>query len=435
MKKSFGFAIVFLCMASALYANGSSEQSATPAKNDGPVTIQYYCWDDACHKAMIDEFNKSQSKIHVDAHILPAADYEVKLTTMLSGGVEMDCFMEKRQTDMFSQYDNGFIEPLDDLMAKSGQSFSGVDAYKSAVTYDGHVICLPWRGGTYFLYYNKKIFADCGLPTPDTFVENKTWTWDTFEKLAKQITDTGNGYVGASTYFWANCAEFEAAQHQQELITSDGKIQDDGSMLRAFQRRKRMEENKSMWSLIDMKITKTHYSKQFYDGKLGMLIIGEWFPGQVSTGDRDGLMKGFTKADYGIVPIPCDDVNNYITSGLPTSNHVTTSSKKKDAAFEFISWMAGEGGAKVAASYGVMPAMTDSPAVREIIGANLPDKKSLDYYLASYTHYNCAFNKYGTRVTDLIQNLEEEYLLGKLPDGQFDARYRSGLQEIIDTTN
>ena len=44
--------------------------------------------------------------------------------------------------------------------------------------------------------------------------------------------------------------------------------------------RKRLEDTGAMWSLIDMKVTKTHYSKQFYDGKLGMLLLGEWFPGQ-----------------------------------------------------------------------------------------------------------------------------------------------------------
>ena len=80
--------------------------------------------------------------------------------------------------------------------------------------------------------------------------------------------------------------------------------------------RKRLEDLQAMWSLIDMKVTKLHYSKQFYDGNVGMLLIGEWFPGQMVVGRDDGLLA-FDFEDWGITRLPCDQ-EEYVTVGLPT---------------------------------------------------------------------------------------------------------------------
>ena len=99
-KKIVILCMIMLCSLNMIFANGGQEL----AKAEGPVTITYYTWDDACHKALVDTFNKSQNEIFVDAKILAYADYEAKLTTLLSGQAEMDCFMEKRYRDVFTQF-------------------------------------------------------------------------------------------------------------------------------------------------------------------------------------------------------------------------------------------------------------------------------------------------------------------------------------------
>lgn len=421
--------IVLLC--TALIAEGRKD--APPAKQSGPVTIIYYLWDDPSLKPIVDAFNAAQSEIIVDARYIPSPDYETKITTLLTAKAEMDAYMQKRQSDMFAHYENGFIEPLDDLLKKTGVDRSAVDSYKDAVTIDGKVAAFPWRGAAYYTYYNKKLFEKAGVPTPDTYVKAGTWTWDKFAEVSKQLS-SGNGAVfGSTVYFWGSNQLFLQAQSQKPIIDVKGKIDYDASIQRWFRMRKQLEDGKAMWPLIDMKVTKTHYSKQFYDGKAAMLLIGEWFPGFMKSGRDQNLLQGFTWNDWALTRLPCD-TKNYVTMGAPTFSHVTSYAKNKEAALRFIAWMGGPEGAKIAAQAGVLPA-TVTPGVKEILSKAIPDAQSLEYFTEAKKAYPMLMTKYGSRIEAQVNTMIEEYLLGKLPDAEFDKKFRAGLEEIVATTN
>ncbi|MDR0502969.1 MAG: extracellular solute-binding protein [Treponema sp.] len=419
-------ALLPLCV----FAGGKKDAAATAG---GPVTIIYYTWDDVSIKPMIDAFNAAQSEIIVQAEYLPSPDYETKITTLLTGRTPMDAYMQKRQVDMFPHFQNGFIEPLDDLIAKTGVNKTAVDAYKNSLSVNGKVIGFPWRGAAYYTYYNKKIFADKGVPTPDTYVKSGTWTWEKFAEVARQVSSGDGKVYGASVYHWGSSQLIMQTQAQKSIISADGKLDFDNSIQRWLSMRKAMEENKSMWPLVDMKVTSTHYSKQFYDGQAAMLLIGEWFPGQIKSGRDQGVLVGWGWNDWGITRLPCD-VTPYVTMGAPTFSHVTSYSKNKEAALKFIAWMGGPEGAKVAARSGVLPAMVDA-GVRQVLSESVPDPQSLDYFTENKITFPMSYNKYGSRIENLINTLQEEYLLGKIPDAQFDARLRAGLEEIIKTTD
>jgi multiple sugar transport system substrate-binding protein len=423
-----------LCLILALAALAfSSCQKKEAAKAAGPVTIIYYTWDDTSIKPVIDAFNASQSEIIVDAQYLPSPDYETKITTLLTGHTEMDAYMQKRQVDMFPHYANGFIEPLDSLLTKTGVNRVAVDGYKNAVTIDGKIVAFPWRGAAYYTYFNKKLFADKGVPTPDTYVKAGTWTWAKFAEVAKQVSSGDGKVYGATVYHWGSSQMIMAAQRQKNLISADGKVEDNDGVHQWLKIRKAMEENKSMWPLIDMKVNATHYSKQFYDGQAAMLLIGEWFPGQLQTGRDQGLLRGYGWNDWGITRLPCD-TSPYVTIGAPTFSHVVSYSKNKEAAFKFIAWMGGPEGAKIAAKAGVLPGMVDA-GVKAVLADAVPDADSLGYFVEDKIAFPMGYNKYGSRAEALVQTIQEEYLLGKIPDSQFQSRLQAGLQEIVNTTN
>ena len=420
-----------LFTAGALFAAG--QQEAAPAQQSGPVTIIYYLWDDPSLKPIVDAFNASQNEIIVDARYIPSPDYETKITTLLTAKAEMDAYMQKRQSDMFAHYDNGFIEPLDNLLKSTGVNRVAVDSYKDAVTIDGKVAAFPWRGASYYTYYNKKLFENAGVPTPDTYVKAGTWTWDKFAEVSKQLA-SGNGEVfGSTVYFWGGNQLFMQSQAQKPIIDVKGKIDYDTSIQRWFRMRKQLEEAKVMWPLIDMKVTKTHYSKQFYDGKAAMLLIGEWFPGFMKSGRDQNLLQGFTWNDWGVTRLPCDS-KDYVTMGAPTFNHVTSYAKNKEAAFKFIAWMGGSEGAKIAAQAGVLPAMVDD-GVKAVLKDAFPDAQSLEYFTESKKAYPMLMTKYGSRIEAQVNTMIEEYLLGKIPDAEFEKKFRAGLEEIVATTN
>jgi ABC-type glycerol-3-phosphate transport system substrate-binding protein len=163
-----------------------------------------------------------------------------------------------------------------------------------------------------------------------------------------------------------------------------------------------------------------------------MLLIGEWFPGQMATGRKDGLLKDFTFEDYGITRLPCDTAE-YRTVGLSTGNCITAYSDKKDAAWEFINWMSGPEGAKVAASYGILPAAPSEKAI-EIISSNLPKGSSAKYYLEPKVSQTSSFSQYGSRVETEFSKLQEDYLLGNLNSAEFKAKLQNTFEEIVKTT-
>ena len=431
MRKRLCMALVLIMMSVGfLFAQGSSE--APEVAEDGKIHISYYTWEDATHRALVEAFNNSQDEIYVDAQILASADYDIKIATLLSGKADIDCFMEKRQVDMFGQYENGIIEPLDEYFEKTGYSTEAVDTYKDQVVYDGHILGIPWRGGARYTYFNKKVFENAGIPTPDYYVERGEWTWDKFVEVAEALADPENNIYGACIHYWAKDTLNIASQNYQDIITMDGEIEIDDSFHRALQIRKELEEKHAVVPLINSKVTSLHYSKAFYDGNVGMLILGEWFPGQMVTGDAEGLLRGFTKEDYGITRLPCD-VDPYVTQGASTNNHITSYSNKKDAAFEFINWMSGPEAASIVASYGVLPAV-NYPEVEAVLAEVLPDQSSLDYFVEPKTIWQANFTPYGTRVESFIDTFQEQYILGEITDEDFDAEFRAGLQEIIDTT-
>ncbi len=420
-----------LCLAAApLFAAGSKEAPAAPS---GPVTIIYYLWDDPSLKPMVDAFNASQKEIIVDARYIPSPDYETKITTLLTAKAEMDAYMQKRQSDMFAHYDNGVIEPLDALLSKTGVNRAAVDSYKDAITVDGKVIAFPWRGASYYTFYNKKLFEKAGIPTPDVYVKNGTWTWDKFAEVSKKLSSGDGNVYGSTVYFWGSNQLLMEAQRAKPIIDIKGNIDYDNAIQRAFSMRKNLEDAKAMWPLIDMKVTKTHYSKQFYDGKAAMLLIGEWFPGFMISGRDKNLLVGYTWNDWAVTRLPCDE-KSYGTMGSPTFNHVTSYAKNKEAAFKFIAWMGGPEGAKIAAKAGVLPAMVDQ-GVKDVLKDALPDAQSLEYFTEAKRIYPMLMTKYGSRIEAQVNTMIEEYLLGKVTDADFDAKFRAGLKEIVATTN
>lgn len=396
-------------------------------------TITYYLWDDPTYKNIVEAFNASQDEVFVDAKIIPAADYDNKLRTLLAGGAEMDAFMTKTAHDIYPMVENRYVEPLDDLIVKYNFDLSAMSAYERVYRIDGKVYNIPFRGAAYYTYYNKKVFEKAGVPTPDTYVEKGEWTWEKFVEVAKQIA-TGDGKIyGALMYFWSLNQVSPAIQRGVQFITNEGKIDiDDDSVLYSFKMRKELEQAKAIIPQAELKATKTHYSRAFWEGNVGMLLIGAWFPGQMLSARDGNLLKDYTWNDWALTRLPCNEPE-YRTIDVPTFNCVHADSKKKDAAFKFIAWMGGPEGAKVVAQNGFLPAVV-TPEVEEAFVSVFPDKASLKYFLEDKVVMPHWLNKYGVGIENMLGPVMEEYLLTDMSDDQLKSLINEKLQEIIEIT-
>ena len=142
------------------------------------------------YKQRIEAFNQANAgKILVDLKIIPRGggnDYEQKVNMGAAAGELPDV------VDMDGPYVANFaysklLLPLDDLLDKNSEWFQDyVPAMLQQGTFDGKLYALGAMESSVGVYFNKKIFADLGLPEPPTSVE-KAWTFDEFAAVLEQL--------------------------------------------------------------------------------------------------------------------------------------------------------------------------------------------------------------------------------------------------------
>ncbi len=400
----------------------------------GPIEIIYYSWDDPANKPIVDAFNASQKEIFVKATYLPSAEFETKMVTLLAGGATVDCYMQKRQPNIFQEVANGTIEPLDKYITKYKYDLETIKPYLSQVAVNGKVAAIPFRGAGYYTYYNKKLFAAAGQPTPAEYVAKGQWTWDKFAEVARKMSSGDGKQYGAFLHSWPQLTFLPAIQEGVDFITTDGGVDLNAkSLLYSLRMRKSFEKEKVIIPLAEINASRLHYSTAFYNGNVAMMPMGEWFPGFMISGRNNKLLKGFTWNDYGITRLPCN-TPNYITMGQCTFNHVAARSKKKDAAFKFIAWMGSAEGGQVAAKAGLLPSVIDDK-VMAVLAESVPDKESLRYLTESVPVKAQWFHKWGSKLeTQVLNPLLSGYLSSEQNDGDFIAELEKGCKELIKST-
>lgn len=404
------------------------------AQAKGPIQINFYSWDDPANKPIVDAFNASQKEIFVKATYLPTAEFETKMTTLLAGGANIDCYMQKRQPDMFHQYDNGIIEPLDKYVTKYKYNLEDIKSYLNQVTYRGKLVGIPFRGAGYYTYYNKKLFAAAGVPTPTEYVIKGEWTWDKFQEVAQKLSSGDGKQYGAFLHSWPQIPLMPAIQEGVYFITPDGQVDLNAkAILYSVKMRKNLEQSKAIMSLSEQMATKLHYSNAFYSGTVAMLVMGEWFPGWMIKGRDSNLLKGYTFNDWAITRAPCNR-SEYSTIGVSTFNHIYSRSKKKDAAFKFIAWMGSAEAAPIIAKSGFLPAVINDQTL-EVLASSVPDRESLKYWTEKVPVQAQWFHKYGSKLeTQVLNPVLSKYLATDMSDNDLLAEIEKGCKEVIKST-
>lgn len=146
----------------------------------------------------VDEFTPIQNAITAHAgdlegieinviHI-PADEYWNKVTTMFAGNAAPDVLF---MSEPFPQYaSKGLLLRIDDKMTELG--LLDLDEWYQVgldyFTWDGGVYGLPKDVNVYCTYFNKTLFDEAGLETPDVLAERGEWTREAFREAAVALT-------------------------------------------------------------------------------------------------------------------------------------------------------------------------------------------------------------------------------------------------------
>ncbi len=370
MKKIIFILFSIMLAGAPVVAGGQSESGA----ESGPVTIEFLQWWGTegdvgpSLEGLVADFEKENPDIKVKLVSLPFGDTQKLIVANHAAGIIADVVgLNPPWTREF--VDMGILEPLDDYMAND-PVFNREDYFPASMApIKGKTYLAPYNTLSFFLYYNKDLFAAAGLDAPEN--------WAEIVSAAKAATD-----VNANKYgFTLSLSEGGA---------SNGSILSLYPLLYAANGRT-LVDGKYSCQTDEMKAAMELISELSQDGSIvpgetvknGAMMIEEFSLGNIAMmiqNDAHVATLAVKNPDlnYGIIPIPTID-----GSGSPELRHhgwdlgLTSKGKNKDAAWKFISFLlrkdnmvrAGIEMKKTPSMYGLTP-----PA-----NASEPEKLALQY--------------------------------------------------------
>ncbi len=290
--------------------------------------------------------------------------------------------------------------------------------------YDGNRCAAPLLGDAYGLYYNKTAFAKAGITAPPK-------TWSEFEADAKKLTiaqgDTYEQLGFMPNYHgWETTTEHYMGQFGPTYFDRDGKstIATDPAVASAFTLQKKLVD-----ALGGFKKLEKYRSglgdecpkHPFQTGQVAMQLDGEW---------RLGMALD-TKPDFeiGVAPLPVPDDRadqygkGYITG---TITGIAATSKKQNAAWEFVKYITTDTDAVVGFSNAIHNVPSTLAALKSPALKYDPRFKTfLDIAANPHSTTSPASVNGGVYLTT-VQQLGYDYESGKVTD------LKAGLQKAAD---
>ncbi|MDF2884995.1 MAG: sugar transporter substrate-binding protein [Clostridiaceae bacterium] len=379
IKKLISIVVAFTLTATALVGCGSSGNDGKSGGTDasGKTTLKMAVWDKdktAYLQPLIDAYKAKNPNVDIQLLDISSAEYQDKLSVMLSGGSDdIDLITVKDTPGYSSMVNKNQLEPLDSYITKDSIKLDSYSGTAEQLKVSDKLYALPFRSDFWVLYYNKDIFdkAKVAYPTNDM-------TWSQYEELAKKVAsgEGANRVYGTHDHTWRSTVQLPAVLDGKNTI-----IQKDYSFLKPYyEMALRMQKDKIMMGYASLKTGSIHYSGVFENNQTAMLPMGTWFIGQLMA-DKE---KGTTNANWGIVKYPhADGVAPGTTIGTITSLAINSKSSKKDAAWDFLKYFTGEEGAAAIAKTGTLPAIKSNDVIKTITAqkgfpTDEESKKALD---------------------------------------------------------
>ena len=187
--RALALLLVLLLSISALFAQGSPE----PSKSQGPVALKIATWTSnpdqiALLNSFVEGFAKEKGlPITATFESIPFAEYNTKLSLELQGSNGPDLFWVL-ETAAPAFIESGLLAKLNDGMKAYDPEDISADALE-LWSKGGNVYAIPFSTSPFFILYNKDLFAKAGLKTPEQYVAEGAWNWETFRMVAKAIKD------------------------------------------------------------------------------------------------------------------------------------------------------------------------------------------------------------------------------------------------------
>ncbi len=305
-------------------------------------------------RAVFEAFSRKHPHIKLERYSSisiqgPAAESGILMA--FAGGTAPDVvYVNFRQ--LRNYVGQGFLRPLDDLVARNPDALSRVQPrVRKVLDVDGRIYSIPWAQYVQALYYRKDLFRAAGL-NPNKPPQN----WDEFYRDAQALTNQEKGQwgfefeQGEAAYYWINFlwqagGEITTPPDEKGAMLA-GFNTPEGTVALEFYRKLILGEwtdkNGKKWKGVATRSTTR--KADISGGKVGM-----WFAYQsddianMNQFDINPSLIGITAMPKGPTGVTANELN----AGMWGVNASVKDPKKLDAAWEFLRFMASEEAARI----------------------------------------------------------------------------------------
>ena len=289
----------------------------------------------------------------------------------------------------------GHLENLSDLGASDFKDFYPPGTWSSVNINDG-VYALPMDSGPMAFFYNKEGFDKAGVDA------EQIKTWDQYYDAAKKIHALGDNYyitsdTGDAGFFdsmtWlAGAKPFQTSSDGSEVTVN--LTEDKGVKTFTDFWQKLLDEG-----LLDTKTAgwSEDWFKGMVDGTIASLFTGAWMPANLANSAADGAGK------WRVTQMPTADGSTTNSENGGSSLAVLASTKKADAAYQFIEYANHGDGVATRVAGGAFPAdkaSMESDSFKNTTTVKNADGEDVDYF---------GGQKYNEVLAQAAENVSSDY--------------------------
>lgn len=338
----------------------TTEESTAASAATETTHLKWAVWDISSttyYQPLIDAYQAKNPNVNIEMVDLGSQDYMTALATQLAGSdTDLDVVCIKDIPGYANLVAKNVLEPVD----TSSFDTSVYGGITDQILINDALYALPFRSDFWVVFYNKDIFDAAGVEYP-----TNDMTFDQYDALARKVTktDLGSEVYGAHYHTWRSAVQLFGILDGNHSIV-DGNY----DFLKPYYEMVVNEQNDGVCQdYATLKTSGLHYSGAFAQGNVAMMNMGTWFIPtlieKISTGEYTDIKN------WGIVKYPhAEGVEPGSTLATITSLSVTSASKNKEAATDFMNFVCGSEGAEIIAGQGTFPAIKTDAVVTQMAG-------------------------------------------------------------------
>lgn len=285
-------------------SSSGSKDRPTDASSLRGTTVRFPFWKNVggeINQAAINGFQKKYG-IKVKLELVPQDQYISNIAGKISAQNAPDVY-----------WSNGdFPACLGDLQPLSAGNVDLSDAIwdkniTKATTINGktYLVNSASNVDASLVYYNKKLFSSNNLKTPQEYVDEGNWTWETMTRVMESVKGLGSSYVGG----YVDCEQFWASYGVSFYLYDNGQFSSglNADLTKAMTQLSTWLDNGLMHGIgLD-------YRDEFVNGKVGLAFEG------IFGLKKYGYWSKMDASHIGFVEIPSIDGSTKPTYGKALS--------------------------------------------------------------------------------------------------------------------